>query len=234
MGASDAISLRACHLELASDVRLEIPDFDVAQGERLAVTGPSGCGKSTLLHLLSGLLVPDAGTVEVHGENLAGLSARARDRFRGRHVGFVYQTFNLLPHFNPRENVMIGLRFGRKLPKRERLARADAVLETVGLSHRASQRVGDLSIGEQQRVAIARALANRPSLLLADEPTGSLDPDNGRRVFELLNQVVGEASGQDGGGCTLVLVTHDLELARELPRQFDARDLITNREEAQS
>jgi len=215
-----AVAVTGCRLDLAPDVQLLVENWTVGPGSHVAVTGPSGCGKSSLLHLISGLLKPNAGSVQVLGNNLTNMSARARDRFRGREMGFIYQTFNLLPHFSPRENVGIGLRFGRAVPKAERQDRAAAVLETVGLAHRAGHRVGTLSIGEQQRVAIARAIANRPRLLLADEPTGSLDPENGRKVFDLLRQVSEET------GATLIVVTHDLELARELPQQFDARGLI--------
>jgi len=215
-----AVAFRGCRLDLAADVRLLLDAWSVAPASQVAITGPSGCGKSSLLHLISGLLKPSAGEVEVFGKNLGSMSARARDRFRGREMGIIYQTFNLLPHFSPRENVKIGMRFGRAVAKADRKARADAVLETVGLSHRANHRVGTLSIGEQQRVAIARAIANEPRLILADEPTGSLDPENGRKVFTLLQQLAEQTQA------TLIVVTHDLELARELPQQFDARELV--------
>jgi len=220
VGFDTAVAFRNCRLDLAADVRLQLDHWSVAPGSQVAITGPSGCGKSSLLHLISGLLKPSAGEVEVFGKNLGAMSARARDRFRGREMGIIYQTFNLLPHFSPRENVKIGMRFGRAVAKADRNARADAVLKTVGLSHRAKHRVSTLSIGEQQRVAIARAIANQPRLILADEPTGSLDPENGRKVFDLLQQLALETEA------TLVVVTHDLELARELPEQFDARELV--------
>ena len=203
-------------------VVFHLPELQLKAGERLALTGPSGCGKSTLLHLVSGLLRPDEGTLRVLGTDPFSLSQPALDRFRGRNLGFIFQTFQLLGAFSALENVRLGLRFGRGLPRGEQRARAEALLQRVGLERRLHVRPHRLSVGERQRVAIARALANRPRLLLADEPTGSLDPSTGEAVFTLLNEVCEEE------GCALLFVTHDLALAERLPRRFDCRDLVTH------
>lgn len=201
-------------------VVFHLPELLLAPGERLALTGPSGCGKSTLLHLVSGLLQPDRGTLRVLGTDPCSLSQPALDRFRGRHLGFIFQTFQLLGAFTALENVRLGLRFGRAVPRREQRSRAEALLRRVGLERRLHMRPHRLSVGERQRVAIARALANRPRLLLADEPTGSLDPSTGEAIFNLLNEVCEEE------GCGLLFVTHDLSLAARLPRRFDCRNLV--------
>jgi ABC-type lipoprotein export system ATPase subunit len=201
-------------------VQAAVEELVVASGERLALTGPSGCGKSTLLNLVSGLLRPDAGAVKVLDTELGGLSVPGLDDFRGRHLGIVWQSFNLLESFSAMENVLIGMRFGRWGKGGERRARATALLERVGLSHRLSARPGSLSIGERQRVAIARALASEPRIILADEPTGSLDPATAEEIFALLTEVCVER------GCTLLLVTHDHDLAKRLDRQFDCRGIV--------
>ena len=221
-----ALEMRDIRLELGrtgdETVVFELPELIVAPGERLALTGPSGCGKSTLLHLVSGLLRPDTGSVRVLGEDPFALSQPDLDRFRGTHLGFIFQTFQLLGAFSALENVRIGLRFGRGLPKPEQRDRAAALLERVGLGKRLGVRPDRLSVGERQRVAIARALSNRPKIILADEPTGALDPATGDAVFDLLSEVCEEE------GCALLFVTHDLGLAGRLPRQFDCRDLVAH------
>ncbi|MFT5122709.1 MAG: ABC-type lipoprotein export system ATPase subunit [Kiritimatiellia bacterium] len=214
------IHLTDCSLQFGSSVRFDIPDLELLAGDRIGVTGPSGCGKSTLLNLLSGMLKPTAGSVWACGHQLEKLSPARLDAFRGKHVGFIYQTFNLLDTFTALENVMIGMRFGRKIPHRERRDRAKALLDRVGLCHRTNARPGQLSVGERQRVAIARAIANKPELLLADEPTGALDPATAQVIFELIMELCEEEA------CTLVFVTHDLELADRLPVQLDARGFI--------
>ncbi|MBX3730621.1 MAG: ABC transporter ATP-binding protein [Candidatus Sumerlaeia bacterium] len=219
-----AVAVRDCRLVLgrsgATPVTFSLAALDVAPGERVALTGPSGCGKSTLLNLLCGLVQADAGSVRVSGTELRGMRTTALDAFRGRTFGFVYQTFNLLEAFTTLENVQIGMRFGRGVPHGERRTRALALLDRVGLSHRLHSRPARLSVGERQRVAIARALANHPPILLADEPTGALDPATAERVFELLLDICTEQK------CTLLLVTHDHDLAARLPRRVDCRDLV--------
>ncbi|MEO5716379.1 MAG: ABC transporter ATP-binding protein [Luteolibacter sp.] len=219
-----AIEIRNCGLRLGVSageaIRFHLEHFRVEAGEQVALTGPSGCGKSTLLNLIAGLRRPDAGSIIVRGTDLAGLSSPQLDAFRGRTMGFVFQSFNLLDSFTALENVLVGLRFGRSCPRGERRARAVALLERVGLQRRLDSLPGRMSVGERQRVAIARALANKPAILLADEPTGALDPATAEDVFGLIRTVCGEER------CALVLVTHDLDLAARLPRQVDCRALI--------
>jgi len=183
-------------------VALDGVDLSVAEGEAVALVGPSGSGKSTLLHLAGGLDVPDAGTVRVDGRDLAGLSAAERARLRRREVGFVFQFFHLLPSLTVAENVELPLLLDGRRGRAARGAVA-AVLERVGVAHRAGHLPGELSGGEMQRAAIARALACGPRLVLADEPTGNLDSATGRAVLDLLSSLVREA------GTTLVMVTHD-------------------------
>ena len=219
-----AVEMQDCCLRLGAsggrEVRFQLDALQVAAGAEVALTGPSGCGKSTLLNLIAGLRRPDAGRVVVHGTDLAQLSTSGLDTFRGRTMGFVFQTFNLLESFSALGNVLIGMRFGRAWPHRERLERAKTLLERVGLARQMQVRPGVLSVGERQRVAIARAIANRPALLLADEPTGALDPATAATVFRLIREVCREER------CALLLVTHDLELAAQLPQQVDCRGLI--------
>lgn len=176
-------------------------DLRVGAGEALALVGPSGSGKSTLLHLAGGLDVPDAGTVRIDGQDVAGLTITERARLRRRQVGFVFQFFHLLPSLTVAENVELPL----LLDGRRRAARAAvaAVLDQVGVGHRAAHLPGELSGGEMQRAAIARALVCGPRLVLADEPTGNLDSVTGRAVLDVLMSLVREA------GTSLVMVTHD-------------------------
>jgi putative ABC transport system ATP-binding protein len=183
----------------------------IAAGERVAVLGPSGSGKSTLLNLISGIDLPDSGTVRVGDLDLTALGERERTLFRRERVGFVFQFFNLLPTLTVLENLLLPMELaGRANAAGE--ARARELLERVGLAARADAFPDRLSGGEQQRVAIARAIAHEPDLLLADEPTGNLDEDMGAAVAELLDELV---SAQGG---TLVVVTHSLDLARRMDR----------------
>lgn len=204
----------------APTVAFRLDEFVVTEGERVALTGPSGCGKSTLLNLMSGLLRPDSGSVEVDGVCVNQLGFGVVDRFRGKHIGYVFQDFNLVPALTALENVRLGLRFGRTVPRIQWAARAREMLDKVGLGHRRGYRPDRLSIGEKQRVAIARALVNHPPIILADEPTGSLDPATGAQVFELLMRMCDEARH------TLLVVTHDQSIAQRLERRFDATHLI--------
>jgi putative ABC transport system ATP-binding protein len=182
-------------------------DLDVAAGETLAILGPSGSGKTTLLGLLAGLDSPSHGQVALLGTDLASLGEDARAEFRARHIGFVFQTFQLIPTLTARENVLVPMELAGALPLAEREARAAELLGRVGLADRLDHYPAQLSGGEQQRVALARAFANEPKILFADEPTGNLDAETGARVIELLMRLNAES------GTTLVLVTHDLELA---------------------
>jgi putative ABC transport system ATP-binding protein len=182
----------------------------IERGEYVAIAGPSGCGKSTLLHLLGGIDAPSEGWVELEGVRLGTLADRALTRLRLTRIGFVFQRFHLLPVLTARENVELPMAEAG-VPARERRARALELLGYVGLGHRAGHRATQLSGGEMQRVAIARALANRPALLLADEPTGELDAATGHEVLELFRRL-------NADGATLVVVTHDEKLAAEAGR----------------
>jgi lipoprotein-releasing system ATP-binding protein len=181
-------------------------DLEVARGEMVAVVGPSGCGKSTLLHLLAALDTPTSGTVYFEREALAAFSGAKLADFRNRQIGFVWQRHHLMADFTAEENVAFPLLL-RGVPKTEALTAAGEGLERVGLAERRRHRAAELSGGEQQRVAIARALCGRPSLLLADEPTGDLDEDTAESVFALLRSLHQERR------LTSVLATHNLGLA---------------------
>ena len=213
------VSLRLGNADRSSSVLFHLPSFEVEAGEAVALTGPSGCGKSTLLNLIAGLRRADQGQVEVAGTNLEKLNPAQLDRHRGIHCGMIFQTFHLLAPFTALENVVIGLRFGART--RSKLQeKATEVLDRVGLGDRIHARPHRLSVGERQRVAIARALVGDASILLADEPTGSLDPETGREVFHLLREVAEEDER------TLILVTHDPALAAKMPRDFDCSGLV--------
>ncbi|MDH3272574.1 MAG: ABC transporter ATP-binding protein [Gemmatimonadota bacterium] len=183
----------------------------IAGGERVAILGPSGSGKSTLLNLISGTDLPDAGTVRVGGVDVPALTEHERTLFRRKHVGFVFQFFNLLPTLTVLENLLLPLELtGSRDPANE--ARALGLLERVGLADRSESFPDRLSGGEQQRIALARALVHRPGLLLADEPTGNLDQDLAEQVGELLEELA------SSHGTTLVVVTHSRELAARMDR----------------
>lgn len=188
---------------------LDIPQFALQSGEQVALLGPSGGGKTTLLNVISGITVPDAGTVTIDGVEITRLHEVGRDRFRAQKVGFVFQTFNLLPAFTALENVLLGMSFsGKKVDRR----RAIELLEKVGLSHRLDHRPARMSVGEQQRVAVARSLANRPSLLLADEPTANVDVKNQTTILDLI------CTACRDNNVSLLMVTHSLEVAGRFSR----------------
>lgn len=188
--------------------------FQIDRGESVAIVGASGSGKSTLLSLLAGLDLPSTGRINLMGQNLNELDEDGRARLRGQFVGFVFQSFQLLPHLTALENVMLPLEMAGIAQAEARLA-GFHWLEKVGLSPRANHFPRTLSGGEQQRVALARAFINRPAILFADEPTGSLDEASGNRVIELLFELNRENSS------TLVLVTHDPALAARCGRQLN-------------
>ncbi|MFF3565040.1 ABC transporter ATP-binding protein [Streptomyces sp. NPDC002574] len=191
--------------------------FSVARGELVALKGRSGSGKTTLLNLIGGLDRPDSGIVRVDGTELAGLGERELLALRRDRIGFVFQSFGLLPILTAAENVGVPLRL-RKAARAEREERVGLLLTLVGLDGHAAQRPGELSGGQQQRVAIARALANRPALIIADEPTGQLDADTGRAVMELLRAVV------HSEGVTALVATHDPQLLALADRVIELRD----------
>jgi putative ABC transport system ATP-binding protein len=195
------------------DVDLEIPD-----GDYVAVMGPSGSGKSTLLHILGCLDHPTSGSYVLDGQEVATLSESALAGVRGRTIGFVFQFFHLIPRLSATANVELPMVLAGLRPA-ERLARAAAALEAVGLTERADHRPDQLSGGQRQRVAIARATVMKPSIMLADEPTGNLDRASGREIIELLE-------GMNRDGLTLIVVTHDPEVgrrARRVVRLIDGR-----------
>ena len=190
--------------------------LDVPEGEYVAIVGPSGCGKSTMLNLLGAIDRPDGGSVMIRGQNVARMRDAEATRFRLEHIGFVFQRFHLMPALSARENVELPMAEAR-IAKVERRRRTAELLAYVGLGARERHRPSELSGGEQQRVAIARALANRPALLLADEPTGELDGKTGTEVIELLQRL-------NADGTTIVVVTHDEDLARSAHRVVHMRD----------
>lgn len=198
-------------------------DLRITHGEYLAIRGPSGCGKSTLLHILGCVDTPTSGSLLFEGRDVGGLPDAARSDLRLRGIGFVFQRFFLLPMLTAAENVDVP-QAEAGASKADRRRRTAELLDYVGLSARAAHRPSQLSGGEAQRVAIARALANRPRLLLADEPTGELDRSNGEHIAELLDRVQAD-------GTTVVVVTHDSALAERAARRLIMRDGQIEREE---
>ncbi len=188
---------------------LDIASFEVAAGEQMVLIGRSGSGKSTLLYVIAGITSADAGKIVIDGIDVGGLSEVARDRFRADKIGYVFQTFNLLPAYSALENVLLGMTFSRG---RADPARAKNLLDRVGLSHRMSHKPAQLSVGEQQRVAVARALANKPKLVLADEPTANVDAGHQQQIVDVIRQTCAEED------VTLVLVTHTAEVAEQFDR----------------
>jgi putative ABC transport system ATP-binding protein len=192
--------------------------FEAKNGEMVAIVGPSGSGKSTLLSLVGLLDAPDSGSIDINGVELARLDAKGRTLYRSRQVGFIFQAFNLIPNLNAKENVLLALEFA-DWPKDDRDARATEMLEMVGLDEvKAHRRPNRLSGGEQQRVAIARAFAAQPPLILADEPTGSLDRQTGQKIVELLREA---ATKQQ---TTVLVVTHDEKIANQADRRLEIED----------
>ncbi len=188
---------------------LDIKRFAIAQGEQVVLRGRSGCGKTTLLNCIAGLTTADYGTITIDGHNIVRLAEVARDRFRARYLGFVFQTFNLLQGFSALENVMLGMAF---TGRRGDPVRAEQLLKDVGLGHRLTHKPAALSVGEQQRVAVARALANCPKLLLADEPTANVDPAHQQQVIDLLREACRRES------IAMLLVTHSPEVSDQFER----------------
>ncbi|MBO9477351.1 ABC transporter ATP-binding protein [Shimia sp. R11_0] len=186
-------------------------DLQLKAGEMVALVAPSGAGKSTLLHMAGLLDTPDAGTVEIGGQRLSGKSDRQRTKARRQDIGFVYQFHHLLPEFSAEENIALP-QMANGVSRGAAVARGQALLETVGVAHRAGHRPAELSGGEQQRVAFCRALANKPRILLADEPTGNLDPTTSDQVFDALMTLVRET------GLAALVATHNMELAARMDR----------------
>lgn len=191
---------------------VDVPEFGLAAGQQVALRGGSGSGKTTFLHLIAGILAPDSGSVRLEGQDMAALPEPARDQLRARAIGYIFQTFNLLQGFTCLENVELGMAFG---PSGADHAHATELLRQVGLADRMRHHPRQLSSGQQQRVAVARALANRPRLVLADEPTGNLDRRNAREALALIRSACREA------GAALLLVSHDPEALAQFE---DVRD----------
>jgi putative ABC transport system ATP-binding protein len=222
------LQMRSASVLSARDVRREYAvagrpvaavrgiSLEVAAGEYVAIVGPSGCGKSTLLNLLGAIDRPTAGSLTIAGRDVSRLSDAEATRFRLTQIGFVFQRFYLMPTLTAAENVELPMAEA-KLPRAAREARAKQLLGYVGLDGRADHRPFQLSGGEQQRVAIARALANKPALLLADEPTGELDARTGAEMIEMFSRL-------NADGTTLVVVTHDEDLAKAAKRVVHLRD----------
>ena len=189
-------------------------DISINSGERIAIVGTSGSGKSTLLHILGGLDVPTSGEVWLHGQRINDLNETQRGELRNQYLGFIYQFHHLLAEFTAIENVAMPLLMRKAVPIATARQQSIELLEKVGLGHRLTHRPGELSGGERQRVAIARALVTKPSLILADEPTGNLDYANAQAVFEILSEL------QKDFNTALLMVTHDRQLAQLADKQL--------------
>ncbi len=192
---------------------LDIPNWSVLPGEQVFIYGPSGCGKSTLLNLLSGMLTPEAGEVTVLEQRLDNMTPRQRDRFRADYVGYVFQQFNLIPYLSAIDNVRLAQHFSKRGSKADALTEIELLLTQLNISQDDRRKpIAKLSIGQQQRVAIARALINKPEILIADEPTSSLDQKNRDNFMSMLMSLVNEHN------ITLVFVSHDMSLSRYFKR----------------
>jgi len=197
--------------------------LDIKKGELLAIVGPSGSGKTTLSHIIGGLITPDAGSVIVAGKKLNTRSDKAISHYRNSQVGFIFQSFSLIPSYTAVENVMIPLIVANVAPKKRRQL-AERYLKLVGLEARINQRADKLSGGERQRVSIARALVNKPQIIIADEPTGNLDSVRGNEIMKILEAL----SHQHG--IAILMVTHDLTLAKRADRIIQIRDGMIEKE----
>lgn len=191
---------------------LDLPAYQVAAAEQVVLLGPSGCGKTTTLHIIAGIIAPDSGKVMLDGLDLTTFSQAGRDRVRANKLGYIFQTFNLLKGFTALENVLLGMTFSNQKYDR---SRAIDLLQQVGLGHRLHHKPSKMSVGEQQRTAVARALANRPKLILADEPTANVDPANQQNVVDLIRESCRREQ------ISLLLVTHHMEVANQFDRVDD-------------
>ncbi len=194
---------------------LDVPEFTLDAGQHVALRGVSGTGKTTFLNCIAGILRPDQGDIELAGQNIAVASEGHRDQLRAHHIGYIFQTFNLLQGYTCLENVLLGMSFSGQA----KIQAAAAILKRVGLSDRMDYRPSELSVGQQQRVAVARALANRPQLVLADEPTGNLDPQNAREALQLIREVCEENQA------ALLLVSHDQAVLDQFEDSLDLSEI---------
>ena len=194
---------------------LDVPEFILEAGQEVALRGASGTGKTTFLNCIAGILRPDQGDIELAGQNIAIASEGQRDQLRAQHIGYIFQTFNLLQGYTCLENVLLGMSFSGQANTQA----AAAILKRVGLSDRMDYQPSELSVGQQQRVAVARALANRPQLVLADEPTGNLDPQNAREALQLIREVCKENQA------ALLLVSHDQAVLDQFEDSLDLAEI---------
>lgn len=195
---------------------LDVESYALDAAEQAVLVGQSGGGKSTLLHVIAGISRPDSGSIVIDNVDIVKLHEAGRDKLRADKIGYVFQTFNLMPGFSALENVLLGMTFSRM---KTDVGRAKTLLDRVGLGHRLTHKPNQLSVGEQQRVAVARALANRPKLLLADEPTANVDPANQQQIVDLIRQTCEDEN------VSLLMVTHSLEVANQFGR-IDRLDQI--------
>lgn len=200
----------------ADTIALNNISIEIEKGEFVSITGKSGCGKSTLLNILGGMDVQSEGSYQFNGVEVSQLKGKKLAKFRNANIGFVFQSFYLMNDCNAIDNISLPLGYAN-VSERQRKETALKLLSEVGLSHKAKNRPSQMSGGEQQRVAIARAVANSPEVILADEPTGNLDEENGKRIMELLKKL-------NGQGLTIVMVTHDLDLAKQADRVISMSD----------
>lgn len=208
---------------------LDLASFQVTAGEIVALTGKSGSGKTTLINIVAGILAPTKGRVQVSGEAIYNLTESGRDRFRAEHIGYVFQSYNLIPSLSAYDNIMCAMYFGRRIDKKERDIRCKNLLELVGLSRRGNHLPSELSGGEQQRVSVARALANHPRILLADEPTANLDASNREAIMELLFAL------REQEQLTILMSSHDDDLAARADRvvQLESSESLKSEKESQ-
>jgi putative ABC transport system ATP-binding protein len=218
---------RVYRTDTVETTALDRIDLDIADGEFVAIMGPSGCGKSTLLNVIGMLDSPTSGSYEFADQEVAGLPEAKLADIRKRHIGFIFQSFNLIDELSVRENIELALLY-HDIPASERKARVEAVMDKVGIAHRAKHRPSQLSGGQQQRVAVARAVVGEPKLILADEPTGNLDTQHGEEVMRMLQKLNSE-------GSTIVMVTHSpahADYAGRVVNMLDGRVLVERRRAA--
>jgi putative ABC transport system ATP-binding protein len=212
VSSSPAIDVTDLRFSYGSHTVMDVTHCRLARGESMAVIGPSGCGKTTFLHLLAGLISPSAGVIRILGQEMAALRGADLDRFRGKHIGLVFQRFHLLPALTVLENVLLAQRLARVPVAR---GRVDALFESLSLAGLEHHRPSMLSQGQAQRVAIARALVHAPELVMADEPTSALDDEHTDQALTLLRESVQDV------GAALLIVTHDQRVRGRLDREFE-------------
>lgn len=213
-----ALRLHDLRFAYSGGLALEVPSLRLDPGEELLLEGASGSGKSTLLHLIAGILEPARGTIEIAGETLSTLRGAARDRLRGRRIGMIFQTFNLIAGFSAVENISIAMLLAGR-PASEHRPRAESLLASLGVEA-IDRPVDRLSVGQQQRVAVARALAAKPALVLADEPTASLDPDHAEQAVSMIRDACREQ------GAALLLTSHDPAMRELFANRVDIREFV--------